>query len=524
MKYKNTIDGELLSQMLVGGFNNLSHNKEYLDEINVFPVSDNDTGTNMKNTYSAGIATLHANGSFYETFGAFVRGMLGGARGNSGFIFSQYFLGIYEHLIENDTVSVIDLSLAMKSAYLVTYRAVSNPMEGTMLTIMREGIEKTLHRIDGKTSVHTFFDILVSEMFFCTQETVKQMDLLRDNTVLDSGALGLFLIFDGMKRALLGEEQHFDCANSDILPRRSKELIKNILFFRYCTQFILKICEGKSKDVYLHMLKKRGDSIVVTINENTLNAHIHTNLPQKVLEEFSRFGNIISTKVDDLFHTQEFAGLKQRKHANYAIFAFVQGEGNAKTLEQLGADVAFCVPSSYNICEEELKVLLEQFLKEDLIVFPSDKETYKLLKNIQWYGNYPNLYVAESEHLTKTFFLLSSLIFNDEFKIVTKSLENLKKRQAVQARIRKVVIENDLQFECTVQNKSIVEYGFAELLERVEREKLFSAYSTIIVFAGKKPRQEDVVGIHEQFFGNDEVDFFYFDGQQTDCDFIVGAF
>ena len=524
MKCRNTIDGELLSQMLIGGFSNLSHNKEYLNEINVFPVSDNDTGTNMKNTFSAGIATLPVNRSFCETLGAVVKGMLVGARGNSGFILSQYFLGIYEHLEQRDKVSVTDLSFAMESAYRVTYHAVSNPMEGTMLTIMGEGIRKTLRRIDHNTSLHTFFDILVDEMFFCTQETVKQMDLLRDNTVLDSGAVGLFLIFDGMKRALLGEEQHFDCAKSDILPRRSETLIKSVLFFRYCTQFILKICEEKSKDFFLHMLKKRGDSIVVTINENTLSAHIHTNLPQKVLEEFSRFGHIISTKVDDLFHTQEFARLSQRKHDKFAIVAFVQGEGNAKTLEQLGADVAFCVPPLYNICEEELKVLLEQFLKENLIVFSSDKEIYRLSKSIQWYGNYQNLYVAESEHLVKTFFLLSSLIFNDEYKVVTKALENLKKRQAVQIRIKRVVIDNHLQFECIAQNKSIVEYGFVELLERMEQEKLFASYSTIVVFAGKDPRQEDVAKVYEQFSGNDEVDFFFFLGQQTDCDFIIGAF
>jgi len=523
-QYEHTIDGKLLSKMLIGGFTNLSHNIDYLNEINVFPVSDSDTGTNMKKTFESGVAALNGETSFCDIFSAFVKGLLIGSRGNSGFILSQYFLGIYEYTKGKNTVSVDDLTYALPHAYQVAYRAVLNPIEGTILTIMREGPKRTLQKIGDKTSVQEFFDILAGEMFICVRETVNQMNLLHDNNVLDSGAVGLYLIFDGMRSAFYENLQHFDCEENTVLPSRSKTPIKTFSFFRYCAEFVLSMHRAQSRDYFVRLLINRGDSIVVATDENLLKVHIHTNEPQKILDEFKKYGSMVTTKVDDLFLTQEFDRLKQRKHTGFAVAAFTYGEGNAVTLENLGADAAFCVPGGHNPDEESLRNLLGEFLKENLIIFASDTEMRERLKKIKRSADLQNVHVAESDGLVNTFFTLSSLIFADEFRNVVKSLENLKKQKVFQTSVKTMVVYNHIQYSGNLGGQTITMNDFAELLNVVSSEKVLSPYSTVVVFGGKNCKQEDIDGICTHFRKNSGVEFTYLDGQQQECDFIIGAF
>ena len=523
MVYEDTIDGKLLYKMLLGGFDSLSRNKNYLNDLNIFPVSDNDTGTNMKNTFEKGISALKDEVSFHNVISDFVKDMLLGSRGNSGFILSQYFLGIREYTKDKKSVTLIDLSAALQQAYGVAYRAVLQPAEGTMLTIMRDGINRTLPKINDKTLVKEFFDILVEEMFICTQETVKQMNILRENNVVDSGALGLYLVFDGMRKALHNDTQYLDCEQNDSFPKRSPSPVKSVSFFRYCTEFVLKMHDIKCKEFFVRLIEKRGDSIVVAIDEDILKIHIHTNVPQEILDEFAEYGNIAVKKIDDLFLTQEFERLKQRKHKGFAVVAFAYGEGNAAILEQMGADVAFCVPCGYFPAEDELKMLLDGFLKENLIVFPCDKETQERLKRIKWFSNLQNLHVVESDGLPKTFFTISSLIFADKFQNVVKSLERLKKLRCFQTSVNVAIVENRIQYAGFLKDKSIIRDNLIELLNATANEDILKLYSTLIVFGGKYCKPKDVDSVCAYFEKNSDVSFTYFDGQQHDCDFIIGA-
>ncbi|MCL2720025.1 MAG: DAK2 domain-containing protein [Treponema sp.] len=522
---ENTIDGGLLRRMLHSGFTSLSHNKNYLNDLNIFPVSDSDTGTNMKKTFKNGIAAINGEFSFHDVFSSFVNGILLGSRGNSGFILSQYFLGIYDYIKNKDEPVTIGIfSCALQHAYEIAYRAVIHPAEGTMLTVMRDGIEKTLPRLNDKTSVKDFFDVLTEEMFLCVQETVKQMDVLRENNVVDSGALGFYLIFDGMKKSLNDDLVHFNCEQSELLPKRIPILVKSISFFRYCTEFVLRMYEEKNKDFFVRLLSKRGDSIVVAADKSVLKVHIHTNEPREIMDEFSKYGDIAVRKVDDLFQTEEFERLKLRKHTDFAIVAFTKGEGNAAILEQLGADIAFNVPSEHYPSEEELKKLIGEFLKENLIIFANDKETHERLRRIKWFSNLQNVYVAESESLSKTFFMLSSLVFTDEFKNIVKSLENLKKQHIFQTYIKTTVIENSTQYSGFLKNKLITTDNFEQLLDTVADEEILRSYSTVIIFSGKYCKQKDIKSIHVHFEKNSNIEFSFIEGKQHESDFIIGAY
>ena len=527
---ENTMNGELLCRMLLNGFTSLSQNKDYLDDLNVFPVSDNDTGTNMKNTFEKGVAALIDEPSFHSVFSAFVKGMLIGSKGNSGLILSQYFLGIHEYTMGKEYVTSADLSGALQHAYDLAYGAVLQPADGTMLTVMRDAINRALPNITEKTSVKEFFDIIVEEMFLSTQETVMQMNVLRENNVVDSGALGLYLIFDGMKRTLHDDVQYFDCEQSELLPKRIPNSVKSISFFRYCTEFILKKHDANGKDYFVQLLEKRGESIVVAENESILKVHIHTNKPQEIMDEFSNYGSIAIRKVDDLFLTQEFEKLKQRMHKDYAVVAFTSGDGNATILERLGADVAFSVPSDYTPDENEIKMLVDEFMKENLIVFPGNKEMQEMFERIKWYSNLKNLYVVETDSLPKTFFTLSSLIFDEDFASVIRSLNSLKKQQVFIANITSTTVENaedaenNVQYSAKLKSEIITKSDLAVLLNDVANEEILRPYSTVVIFGGKNCNSDEVGCINDHFEKNSDIEFTYFDGRQSDCDFIIGAY
>ncbi|MDR0835788.1 MAG: DAK2 domain-containing protein [Tannerella sp.] len=524
MVCENTIDGRLLYRMLQNGFASLIHNKKYLNDVNIFPVSDNDTGTNMKNTFERGVDSLKDEASFYNVITGFVKGMLIGSRGNSGFILSQYFWGISEYAKDKETVTIADLCNALQHAYRFAYRAVVKPTDGTMLTVMRDGIGRTMPDISEKISTREFFDVLVEKMFISTQETVKQMDILRENNVVDSGALGLYLIFDGMRRTLHDDPQYFDCRQSGLLPERSPDLVKNVSFFRFCTEFILKMHDIKDDAYFVHLLENRGDSILVATDEDMLKVHIHTNKPQDVMNEFTKYGSIVSNNVDDLFITEEFEKLKRRKYKDFAVVAFTNGEGNATTLEQFGADVAFTVPVGYSLDEDELKMLIDGFLGENLIIFPNNKDIQTKFKRIKWFSDLQNLYVVKSDCLAKTFFTISSMIFADEFYNVSKSLERLNKQRVFQTSIVTSTTGNCIRYSAYHKNKSITDEDLAELLNAVADEEVLKPYSTVVVFGGKYCRPKDVESIYSHFEKNSNVEFTYFENQHSDYDFIIGAY
>lgn len=518
------IDGALLGRMLRNGADSLASNVDYLNGVNVFPVSDSDTGTNMRNTLEAGVASLIDDASFSCVMQAFVKGMLIGSRGNSGLILSQYFRGLHEHTQGQGAVSVPGLCEALQHAAQCAWRAVLHPVDGTMLTVMRDGISRTLPRITHDTSVTEFFDLLAGEMFLCMRETTEQMDVLRKNNVVDSGALGFFLVIDGMKRTLNDDPQFFECAQSDLLPKRRADVAGCVSFFRYCTEFVMKGGETCDRKFFTALLEGKGDSIVVARDEDILKVHIHTNRPQEITDEFSHYGSIIKRKTDDLFMTEEFERLRQRKHQGFAVLAFTDGEGDAAMLEQLGADVAFAVPFRHSPSEEELAMLIDGFVAEDLIIFADDKEIQERFRRIKWFSNLQNLCVVETDGLPRTFFTLSSLVFSDDFSGIVKSLDGLKRQRVFQASITAEVEIGQRWYAGSSGRKVFTNDDLSALLEAVAGDKVLRPYSTVVVFGGVQATPDEVESVRAFFEKNSACDFTYVDGRHHAGDLIIGAF
>lgn len=501
----NIIDSQNLYRMLRLGFTSLSFNENYLNEINTFPVSDSDTGTNMKRTFQKGLVSLNQTNSAGELLLSFAKNMSLESRGNSGFIFSQYFLGLAEYLKDKETITIEDFSNGLMYAYKVAYAAVINPMEGTMLTVMLEGANEVLKYISSikDYSFVNLFDVFSQSVFDGVLKTQSQMSLLDSNYVVDSGALGFYLVIDGMRK-IFNESPYFNCEESTLLPKRISDVDNPLTFFRYCTEFTISLKETHSKKFFSNILTHFGDSVVVAINGNNLKVHVHTNVPQKIINDFKRFGTLLFTKIDDLFSTPEFDRMKRRKHEGYGVVAFTYGDDNALLYERLGVDVCFPLPHGHETSDEEIKTLLSCYLNDKLIIFSADKKIEEKIKSIAWWDGRKDVLVVECSSLTNTFFKLASSMFDVTFDEFKQQINLLKK------------IKN---FEYKIINNENIKSQLKEISKVIKSKK----YSTVAVFGGKNVTKEDINMITSFFAMDENIEFNYFSGGQEDSLFTLGA-
>lgn len=505
MQEEQKLNGHDFYYMLRVAFTSLSFNETYLNDINAFPVSDSDTGTNMKHTFMMGLDSTNKNDTAGKVLQTLAENMSLSSRGNSGFILSQYFKGLSEHLKDKPYFTLEDFKEAMIRAYQVAYASVLNPVEGTMLTVMREGVEKTIKSIK-KSKNCTFFDFFSAfskNVFDSVIQTKKQMSLLMSNNVVDSGALGFYLIIDGMKKYFNGDTSYFNCHNSVCLPKRLKYSETPLTFFRYCTEFIISLKEKHGKMYFSNILIGKGDSIVVALDGDLLKVHIHTNEPNYIIEIFKTYGSLISSKIDDLFITPEFERLKRRKHNDYAVVAFTYGNQSATLFERYGADVAFPIPLNLVPTKKGIRTLLDPFLNDNLIVYSANKSIEKIIKSIsKWYNK--KILVVECKGLSSAFFKLALSMFDgtfEDFKNRAYLLDNIKTSEFYLNR-----------------DESLKE----QLNIYLSKNRLIG-YSTVVVFGGKGVIEEDVNIVTNFLAQYDDIEVSYFDSGQDESLFIIGA-
>ena len=524
MSETKTLDGKLLRKLLRCASKNLSSGVNYLNTINVFPVSDGDTGNNMSRTFEMGVSELMVGSSFSEVLSAFVKGMLLGSRGNSGSILSQYFWGIHEYNKDKDTVGVFDFCAALKNAYKTAYQAVLRPVEGTMLTVMREGIENASSQLGKEASFEQFFEVFTTELFLCVQSTTSRLDILRQNNVVDSGAAGLYLIFDGMKSGLYNT----DVPNNDhtaFFIEKNVQNVQNPLTYRYCTEFLMKSKNGRSADEYKDMLSAKGDSLIVTLSDNLLKVHIHTDQPQNILDEFSSFGDFAETKVDDMLLQLELARYSplQKKHDGYMIISFVHGDGIIKLFSELGCDIVFTATQNYHVDDDNFHMFIEKFIGEEIILLPNNETIYDTAIKLYPPSNYPGIHIIDSQNIVMSFFLLSMMIGTDSIGEVLKTFSTYDRTNFYHAKILSVTIAGKQHYVGSTASETIIKNDLGDLLRAVAGKECMGAFSSIVVFHGQAVTPEDISTVASFFDNDDGVDFAMLDGKQDDFDFIIGA-
>lgn len=393
------INGSEFKSMIINGGNNLFNYYPEIDALNVFPVPDGDTGTNMNLTYSSGVKEISNMHSTHigDVSKAFSRGLLMGARGNSGVILSQIFKGISLELTDKESVDSVELAKAFVKGRKTAYKAVMRPVEGTILTVIKDSSEHVLKEVKHSHTIKETMNKLVNQANLSLENTPNLLPILKEANVVDSGGAGLVRIFEGMLAYL----------NDDLIEKSSQDLeVEKVATeyyidnhegkYGYCTEYIVRLNEpDKFNETELReFLEEQGDSLVVVNDEDILKVHVHTLDPGKALSNAITYGDLLKIKIENM---QEQAdnneSFKPVKSKEQAIIAVSSGEGINHMFYDLHVDHIITGGQTMNPSTKDFIKAINKIKAEKIIILPNNsniilaaqqaKEVVKVMKDIK---------------------------------------------------------------------------------------------------------------------------------------------
>lgn len=381
------LDGNMLKKAFLSGANNLENNKKMVDDLNVFPVPDGDTGTNMSMTVMAAarqIAALDTN-SVSKVAEIIASASLRGARGNSGVISSQLFRGFYKGLNNLDEVNTIQLAAAFDNANKTAYKAVMKPTEGTILTVSRETAEYAVKIAPKTEDICEFAKLVCEHAKEVLNKTPEMLPVLKQAGVVDAGGMGLCTILEGCLSALNGEEIGLnDQSAVSVAPSvvNRTEIDTADIEFMYCTEFIIAKKTDYSIDKFRSDISPKGDCMLVIDDDDVVKVHIHTNNPGFVLEQAVKIGEMESIKIDNMKiqHSENIGETTasaeetpKEPAKKYGMVAVAAGEGMEAIFTEIGVDKMVEGGQSMNPSTEDILKAVESVNAENVFVFPNNK-------------------------------------------------------------------------------------------------------------------------------------------------------
>ena len=374
------LDATLYLKIIRGAAAHLAENRQAINDLNVFPIPDGDTGDNMYMTLEAG---GHAQGqTLSEMADAVSRGMLMGARGNSGVILSRIFAGIARGFKGLSKADIPALAKAMQCGVDEAYHAVSQPVEGTMLTVLREGVSAA----SGARSLKEYFDLWIAGMDLSLQHTPELLDVLKKAGVVDSGGAGLLCVGEGMREALHGR-QPVGAPEEGPGGSPSHAIDFNAftedseLEFGYCTEFLLRLQRSKvnldtfDEDVIRQWLASQGDSLVFFRDGSIIKVHVHTQDPGAVLSKCREWGEFLTIKVENMtlqHHENHMEERFKRSRKSLGVVTVAAGKGLSDTFKEMGADVVIEGGQTMNPPVEKFLEAFDQVDADNILVFPNN--------------------------------------------------------------------------------------------------------------------------------------------------------
>ncbi|MBM7558634.1 DAK2 domain-containing protein [Marinitoga litoralis] len=362
-------------------------NKDEINALNVFPVPDGDTGSNMSSGMLEACEWLdrvHDKYSIKEVMKNMRDGILMGARGNSGVILSQIFRGFTEVLENKKTVTTKDFIEALKRAKEIAYHAVIKPVEGTMLTLIRKLADRAEKELSEIEDFEEFLDRLYEISEEIVEETPKYLKKLRDANVVDAGAKGLSYIIKGFRDAIRGDTEVNLKQIESASPEEIREIAYEEIKFQYCTECVLKLnnpqISKEDLDKIRAFLEELGDSIVLVHQGEYLKTHVHTNRPGKVFEEFINYGELYKIKVDNMKvqheHVVESAKEEveeyESNNENWGIVTVSPGEGLTKIFKSLGVDKVIFGGQTMNPSVKDFMDAIETLPQKKILILPNN--------------------------------------------------------------------------------------------------------------------------------------------------------
>lgn len=399
------ISASQFQEMVEAGAKRLQVNAEYVNSLNVFPVPDGDTGTNMNLSMTSGATAVvnSASDKVGELANVLAKGLLMGARGNSGVILSQLFRGFSKAILDVDTLNAEDLAKALVHGVETAYKAVMKPVEGTILTVARESAKAGERKARQTDDVVEVMSAVVKYGKKALDKTPDMLPVLKEVGVVDSGGQGLLFIYEGFLNALNGEFQADDMyepspaemdemVNAEHHRSVQGQLATEDIKFGYCTEIMVRLGEGPTVDsnfdydTFRNYLDGIGDSLLVVNDDEIVKVHVHTEHPGEVMNYGQKFGALIKVKVDNmrlqhetiLEHDEEVAEFEAAptERKPYAVIAIAAGEGVQELFKSLGAAYVISGGQTMNPSTEDILKAIKEVNADQVIILPNNKNIF----------------------------------------------------------------------------------------------------------------------------------------------------
>jgi DAK2 domain fusion protein YloV len=417
------LNGKRFAQMVIQGANHLSNNAKTVDALNVFPVPDGDTGTNMNLSITSGAKEVKGNVSEHigKVGSALAKGLLMGARGNSGVILSQLFRGFSKHIESKETITSKDFAQALEAGVQTAYKAVMKPVEGTILTVAKDAAKRAVAVAKNEEDIIVLMEETLKEANASLKRTPDLLPVLKEVGVVDSGGQGLVYIYEGFLAELKGQ------SIEDIVPTTTMNELVNAehhksvhsaintedIEFGYCTEFMVKFEEEKVKanpfteENFRNDLSQYGDSLLVIADEEIVKVHIHAEQPGDVLTYGQKYGSLINMKIENmreqhsnlLFEEDDYPAPKpevNKKREKFGIITVAMGEGIAELFKSIGAKAVIEGGQTMNPSTEDILKAIEEVNADNVIILPNNSNIIMAAKQAAEVAD-QNVAVVESK-------------------------------------------------------------------------------------------------------------------------------
>ena len=410
------INGLILAEMIDLGSKNLAKNAEKINALNVFPVPDGDTGTNMNLSMSSGAKETAAN--VVENIGelgkSFSKGLLMGARGNSGVILSQLFRGMSQHIADKKEVNAKEFAEAIQNGVSIAYKAIIKPVEGTILTVAREAAEAGVKAAENTTSVVEVMEAIYAEAQASLKRTPELLPILKEVGVVDSGGQGLVCVYQGFVAALKGEKiEGLEAVETNLVDMQFEDdhdmdfMNPEDIVYGFCTEFTVRLDKEKkefNEDKFREDMSKFGDSLLVISDSEFVKIHVHTETPGDVFNYGQQYGELIKIKSDNMREQhREVLRKQEAKQATapkelkeQAMISISMGAGLSKVLTSMGVDYIVEGGQTMNPSTEDIMKAIKEVNAKNIFIFPNNKNIQLAAKQAAELAE-ENVFVVESK-------------------------------------------------------------------------------------------------------------------------------
>ena len=542
---QRTLNGQDFKLLLSGGLNNLKANIDTVNDLNVFPIPDGDTGDNMYSTMLGGVKATSEQKDLSVVAKEVGKGMLLGARGNSGVILSQFFAGITDALSSISQASIKDIAAAFDNGVAYAYKSVAKPVEGTMLTVIREATAFANAQTIDSTTLGDYFRCYLKAAEKSLEETPELLYVLKEAGVVDSGGAGIVHIIKGFIMALDGEDI---TASDEVAATKSKDIDfslfneNSVMKFGYCTEFLLQLTRAKT-DIDKFDLEKMkedlatfGDSLVAVKTGSVVKIHVHTMTPGAVLEYAQRYGEFLTLKIENmtLQHNETLEKPKFKKNPvrkKYATIAVSNGDGLKAAFTELGADIIVDGGQGKNPSVEVFLQAFDAVNSDHIFVLPNNNNIMMAASEAAELYKESDVTVIKAKTLGDGYAVLSSLEYEcDNSEEIAANMQQsiALSRSCMVSKAVRDAVSGGVNVKCGqyigFEGKNIVASSDDSVTAAIESIKSLDGAQKdfIVTFFGKDVNQEqkdDYKKAVSQNFPNAEA--YEIDGGQDVYDFIA---